>query len=82
MRPVELHVERLVVPAALRLDPIALQDALERELSRLVAERGIPRAWATDGLRLDGLSARVGAIPTSRTLGRSLAETIHRGRVR
>ena len=77
-----MHVERLVLPAALRLDPVALQDALEHELSRLVAERGIPRAWTTDGLSIDGLSGRAGATQTSRTLGRSLAETIHGGRVR
>ena len=80
--PVELHVERLVLSAALRLDPVALKDALEHELSRLIAERGIPRAWATDGLRLDGLSGRAGVAPTSRSLGRSLAETIHGGRAR
>jgi hypothetical protein len=82
-RPIDLHVEELVLPAGLRVDAVALRDALEHELSRLVAELGLPSAWTTDGLRLDGVASR-GAVAaaTPRALGRSLAETVHGGRAR
>jgi hypothetical protein len=81
-RAVELYLERLVIPTELRVDPVALQDALEHELSRLVLERGIPPAWRADGLHLDSLSSRADATPTPATLGSALAETIHGGGAR
>jgi len=81
-RPVDVHIDQLVFPAGLGLDAGALRDALEHDLTGLVAQRGLPSAW-TDGARVGTLSSPEPVlVPTPQAIGRSLAEAIHEGRTR
>ncbi len=81
-RPVDVHIEELVLPECLGLDAGALRDALEHDLAGLVAQRGLPSAW-TDGARVGTLSSPDPVpVATPQAIGRSLAEAIHEGRTR
>ncbi|WP_368396404.1 hypothetical protein [Streptomyces sclerotialus] len=64
-----------------RVDPDRVRASFERELTRLVAERGVPLAANGTPLSLDGLA---GLPPLPRTtspvrLGEALARSVHAG---
>ncbi|POX40296.1 hypothetical protein C3486_14335 [Streptomyces sp. Ru73] len=64
-----------------RIDPDRVQASFERELSRLVRERGVPLAADGTPVSLDGLA---GLPPLPRTtsparLGEALARSVHAG---
>lgn len=42
----ELHIESMIVEGVDALDSDLLRLAIERELARIVTERGIPRSWS------------------------------------
>lgn len=73
---VELHIEELVVHGVAPAEARRLGAAVERELTRLLAERGVPAAWQTDGGvdHLDGGSVRAGE-----NLGADAARAVYGG---
>jgi len=74
---VDLRIEELVLDGVDPGDRIELARAVERELARLVAERGLPAALA-DAESLDAGRIAAGAGDV-RGLGRALADAIHGG---
>lgn len=83
MRPrrIELHIEELVLagfPAAQRY---AIGDALERELSRLIADRGLPSAMVPGGeiARLDAGDFAVAPGAHGNAIGAQVARAVYRG---
>jgi hypothetical protein len=77
---IELHIEELVLHGFSVNDRFCIGDAVERELSRLIEERGL-KGLANEHLnieRLDGgaFQAAPGAKPQS--IGIQLAQAIHR----
>lgn len=77
---VTVTIDRLVVDGLSRPAVRRLAGALERELGRLLEQRGVParlaEAGELPGLRLDDLTAAPGAPPER--LGRSLAAALYR----
>ena len=78
---IDLHIEELVLEGFRPSDRHRIGAAVESELARLLAERGLPPALAqgADLPRLDGGSfeARPGARPEA--LGRQVANAAYRG---
>ncbi|MFI2211453.1 hypothetical protein [Streptomyces sp. NPDC020141] len=79
-RTVRVDIGELVFDGFGRLDPERVSDAFQRELARLVRERGVP--VAADGDR--ALEALAGLPPLPATtsparLGEALARAVHSG---
>jgi len=77
---VELHIERLVLEGVGPADRLAVGAALERELGRLISERGLPpRLAVTRELpAVDG--GRLGSAPANAAgTGRAIARSVYRG---
>jgi hypothetical protein len=77
---VKLHVDRLVLENVAAGGRDAIAGALESELQRLVLDRGAPAALRraqSVGLMQETCAPRADA--TSREVGESAAEAIHRG---
>jgi len=82
MRPIDLHIEELVLDGFAPGDRYRIGAALERELTRLLTERGVPASWAAGGgemPRLDGgtFEAKPGARPER--VGAQIAQSVFRG---
>lgn len=81
MRPIDLHIEELVLDGFPPGDRHRIGAALERELTRLLTERGAPAGWAGGGEvpRLDGgtFEAKPGARPER--VGAQIASSVFRG---
>jgi len=81
MRPIDLHIEELVLDGFAPGDRHRIGAALERELTRLLAERGVPASWERGGEapRLDGgtFEAKPGARPER--VGAQIAQSVFRG---
>lgn len=83
MRPraVELHIEELVLHGFAPGDRHRIADAVERELARLFAERGVP-AGLGDGFespRLDAGSFDFAPGARAETVGEEVARAIYGG---
>jgi len=78
---IDLHIEELVLEGFRPADRHRIGAAVERELARLLAERGLPPGLAqgVDLPRLDGGSfeAKPGARPE--TVGRQVAGAVYGG---
>jgi hypothetical protein len=78
---IDLHIEELVLEGFRPADRHRIGAAVERELARLLAERGLPAGLAqgTDLPRLDGGSfeAKPGARPEA--VGRQVAGAVYGG---
>ncbi len=76
---VELRIEELVLHGVPAGDRLRVADAFERELSRIIAERGLPpgldRPVAVGSLAAPDLSVQRGAAP--RAMGESLAGAVY-----
>jgi hypothetical protein len=81
MRPIDLHIEELVLDGFAPGDRHRIGAALERELTRLLTEHGAPASWAGGGgvPRLDGgtFDAKPGARPER--VGTQIAQSVFRG---
>lgn len=83
MKPanVELHIEELVLHGFSPADRYRIGEMVERELTRLFAEEGIPAALAS-GLeteRLDAGAFQVAANSRAETIGAQVAEAVYGG---
>jgi hypothetical protein len=76
---VELHVEELVLHGFARRDRAAIGEALRGELSRLIAERGLPAGLsAADGAAsLDGGAFRASSGQRPADVGAAVAHAIY-----
>lgn len=75
---VELLIERLVLPAMGLADRRAVVEAVERELTRLLAERGVPPGLSGDGpvsVSPPAVTVAAGARPGA--IGARVAEAIY-----
>jgi hypothetical protein len=83
MKPqnVELHIEELVLRGFAPGDRYRIGDAMERELARLLAERGTPPSLARgSGIeRLDGGAFEVAHGSKSEAVGVQVAQAIYGG---
>jgi len=75
---VELHIGELVLHGFSPGDRHPIREAMQTELERLFAERGLPHAWTGDSERpqLDGGEFRLTAHPRAETVGRQIAESL------
>ena len=77
---VTLQIEELVLHGFAPGDRYRIADAVEREMGRLLAERGVPVEWASTGSPVDSLNADsfeivAGARPER--IGTQIAEAIY-----
>jgi hypothetical protein len=79
-----LHIEEIVLQGFAPGDHFRIADAMERELSRLMAERGVPPSLAGGGetamLDAGELTASEGETPES--IGEQLAQAVYGGLIR
>ena len=74
-RPIELHIEELVLHGFDPHQRHAIGDAVHGELARLLAAHGIAAAGAIDVARLDGGSFALH--PGARAAGEGIARNVH-----
>ena len=75
-REIEVHVEELVLHGFAANDRWVVADALQIELQRLVAERGLPAAWLDSPAKIDAGEIRLTIRPKT---GRDIAGALHGG---
>lgn len=84
-RSIELHIDELVVHGFPAGDRYVIADAFENELSQLLsnqlASEGVPPSFAESPHhdRLDAGAFDVAEGWTGKSVGRQIAETVHRG---
>jgi len=78
---VDLHIEELVLEGFRPSDRHRIGAAVERELGRLLAERGVPAALTTnaDVPRLEGRSFTAPAGARPEAVGRQIAGAVYGG---
>lgn len=77
---VTLHIDALVLDGFPAGDRHRIADTFERELGRLLAERGLPSSWSSGGAtdRLD--AGEIAPAPDGRgTTGHDIARALYRG---
>ena len=80
----ELHIQELVLEGFSPHDRYRIAQALERELSRLVTENGMPAAWSADKAQtsLDSGAFKVSQNSTPESIGAQVAQTVYGGSVK
>ena len=77
---IELTIDELVLDGLLRSGRYALAEALERELARLIVERGAPFLNRLDAMPvLDAGTFEVAANATPQAIGQQIALTLYEG---
>jgi hypothetical protein len=78
---VELHIEELVLEGFAASDRHRIGDMIERELSRLLSEQGIPASLASGQARahLDAGACQVAAGSTAEHVGAQVAQAVYGG---
>jgi hypothetical protein len=83
MKPAELevHIGKLVLHGFSAVDRHRVGEALERELSRLFVERGVPRSllWSDEAQDLDGGTFEARPDLGAEEIGVRVARTVYRG---
>ena len=76
---IELEIEELILYGFSPADRYRIGEAVERELVRLIAERGFPAPLNADAhiRRLDGGSFRMGKENNREITGAEIARSIH-----
>lgn len=76
---VELHIGELVLHGVAPTDGYAVGDAVQRELTRLLAESGIPPELARgSGIeRVDGGQLELSAGASAQTIGAGIAQAVY-----
>ncbi|MDX1530152.1 MAG: hypothetical protein R3362_01370 [Rhodothermales bacterium] len=84
MPTVELHIDRLVLRGFGRLDGAAVGATAEAELTRLLAERGVPPALQLEArvTRLDGGHFYAAPNASAEAVGRDIAHAVYGGLAR
>ncbi len=78
---IELHIEELVLHGFPPKDRHLVGEAVQRELTRLLSERGIPSSLSKGGeiARLDGGSFSVKQGSKADAVGRQVAQAVYGG---
>ena len=78
-RSVELHIEELVMHGVSRVDALRIARVAEGELSRLIAEGGVPAGWGRGGEvgRVDAGSFEVRSDAGAEITGARLARALY-----
>jgi hypothetical protein len=78
---IELHIEELVLHGFAPGDRHRIGDAVERELSRLFDERGVPTNFMNnfESPRLDAGSFNFAPTSTAETIGAEVARALYGG---
>lgn len=74
---IQVHIETLALPGRLAGTPGALNEALQRELTRLLAEQGLPLPAGGGPIHLPHERAR-GSAATPAAAGAEVARTVYR----
>ncbi len=77
----ELHIDELVVNGVDGVGGAELGPAVERELARLVTDRGTPSLWTCDGAvaTVDGGAFDVSSGAGVEAVGAQIAQAVYRG---
>lgn len=75
----ELHIEELVLHGFPAGDRFRIGDAVEQELSRLIAEQGLGLTTAMSMEALDAGSFKIGASARPQSIGVQVARNLHQG---
>jgi hypothetical protein len=78
---IELHIEELVLHGFPPKDRHLIGEAVQRELTKLLSERGIPSSLSKGGeiARLDGGSFNVKQGSKADVVGRQVAQAVYGG---
>ncbi len=78
---IELHIEELVLEGFAAGDRYSIGEAVERELTRLLNEQGVPSLFGQDGdfARLHGGEVRVAPGARAEAIGRQVAQAVYGG---
>jgi hypothetical protein len=76
---IELHIKELVLHGFKPGDRYRIVEAVEKELTRLLAEQGLPLAQGAEVARLDGGLLQLSPNQNSEAVGKGLAGNIYQG---
>jgi hypothetical protein len=81
---IDVHIGELVLRGPEPADGKGVGRALTRELSRLIAERGVPAQWtrSRDVSRPAAADANIGSGARPKALGIQVAHVVYEGRAR
>lgn len=86
MRPknIELHIEELVLHGFAKGDRYRIAEAVERELTRLFAEKGVPNSLSKGGEieRFDGGAFEMRQGSKAETIGAQVARAVYGGKTK
>ena len=75
----DLHIERLILHDLPYSQRGRVAAAIEAELTRLLAERGVPEGWSGDMPPIDAGAVHVSPHLPAEAIGRQVAETVYAG---
>ncbi len=80
-RPIQLRIQKLVLPESMADDPNGIGGALERKLARLLADQGLPSGLEARGhtTHLDVVTVEGAGGGTAEIVGTQIARAIHEG---
>jgi len=80
-RNIELHIEELVLDGFVHGDRYRIGEAVEQELSRLLADRGVPQSLAEGGeiASVDGGAIEVATGSRAEAVGAQVAKAVYGG---
>ena len=78
MKPnIELHIDELVLHGFRSGDRHRIGEAVERELTRLLAEQGLPKAQGAEVARIDGGSFSLAQNARTEVTGTQVAQAVY-----
>jgi hypothetical protein len=80
-REIEVHIEELVLHGFTPGSRWDVAEALQSELHRLLAERGIPEAWRANPGHMDAGPIQAGARTEPAATGKQAARAVYGGLV-
>lgn len=78
-REIEVHIEELVLHGIAPESRHRIAEALQSELSTLLAERGIPAPWRANPERVEARTSKVGPQTKPVSTGEQIARAVHGG---
>jgi hypothetical protein len=78
---VELRIEELLLDGFIPHDRFRIGQAIEFELTRLITENGVPKAWSVNQkiMNLDAGSIQIAQNSTPISIGTHIAQAVYRG---
>ncbi len=76
---VELHIGELILHGIAPGDRYRIAEAIERELARLLADEGVPRALSRAGAELNAGAFQMTSDATAKETGAQIARAVYGG---